>query len=704
MSVQSLFSKLNKLRLTSLVIDSQAALHYLSLSLLAVIAFLIRILPARYGIYINEFDPYFQYYATKVIISGIEEKGLLGVFEFFNHKIELTWYPYGVEMGERYYFGVPYLGAFTYLFLRALGLPVSLYDVAVFMPPIIGVITTLIVYKIAERYVQSRYIAMVGALFFTTAFSVLARSDLGWYDTDGLGMAFLVGSIYFFIRGIESSRPSFKALYGVLAGLFTGFLGATWGAHQYPYLAVAIFVLLAIILDLDVKHLEVLYFPFFAVSTIMLLSVPTNGLSYLVGAVAVIQYLAALVLLMRNIVDIKVFTGHLSRIIGLGVFGFIGLIFTVSLLPDIGLKSRQLITVLPFLKEAFVVATTVQEQAGSTFLVFYRDLHVIIPFAIGGFIIVAKRWRDPKYLYLLILSASAAYVANTFVRLSIIFDVFAAVLAAIALKELMGYLVSNLKKGDTNYRVVAFTFVTIFILLSSSMIYLFSIVPMSRTTVSLISHGSPIAQDRVSYDWIEALEWIRNNVAPDEVIASWWDYGYWISFIAERKSLADNGTLNATRIMELAEMFMTTDEDKAIEMLKEMGADYVLVYIGATPVTPDNNDLVMLAGFGEDGKFVAIAKIAGVNSSEFINDAGDGPRLTDAFWETFLGRLIPYEYQSTQPVGAFSVDVYVYSPKYPEAWNLDSLEGEKLVLVFRSSDPAPGEVVIYKIVDGEEEA
>jgi len=699
--IQRLIKDINKLRLTNLVIDSEKALFYISLSVLVLVTIVIRILPLRFGAYINEFDPYFQYYATKVIVSAIEEKGINGIFEFFYHKIDLTWYPYGVEMGKSYNFGVPYFGAFMYFFLKALGLPVTIYDVAVYVPPLLGVVTVLIVYKIAERYVRSRFISLLSALFFSMSISVISRSDIGWYDTDGLGMTLFVASIYFFLRGIEVSRPEFKALYGVLAGLFTGVLGATWGVHQYPYTTVAIFIILFTLFGLKNEKIEALYFPYVAVSTISLLSIPNLGLSYLVGAIAVIQFLALGVLLIKNIIDINRFTGYISRIIGVSVFGFSTMLLAVNVLPDIGIRSRQLITILPFMREAFVVATTVQEQAGSTFIVFLRDLHMLIPFVIGGFYITLKRWREPKYLYLLILSITSVYVANSFVRLLILFDVFAVILAAISLNELFKYLVSNLKKSDTNFKVLTFTFIILFLVLSSAMVYLFTVRPRVNSAPTIILHGSPLAQSPISYDWIEALEWIKNNVGDDEVIASWWDYGYWISFIAGKKSMADNGTLNATRIQELAEMFMAMDEEEAIMMLKEMGADYVLVYVGASPINPDNNDLVFLAGFGEDGKFTAIAKIAGVNSSIFINNEGDGPRLTDAFWETFLGRLIPYEYQTTQNVGPFSIDLYVYSPKYPEAWSNVDLDS-KLIMVFRSTDPSPGEIVIYKLVDDEE--
>ena len=30
-------------------------------------------------------------------------------------------------------------------------------------------------------------------------------------------------------------------------------------------------------------------------------------------------------------------------------------------------------------------------------------------------------------------------------------------------------------------------------------------------------------------DWINALDWIAANTSSNSVVASWWDYGYWIT-------------------------------------------------------------------------------------------------------------------------------------------------------------------------------
>ena len=45
-------------------------------------------------------------------------------------------------------------------------------------------------------------------------------------------------------------------------------------------------------------------------------------------------------------------------------------------------------------------------------------------------------------------------------------------------------------------------------------------------------------------DWFHALDWMKNNTPEDAVVASWWDYGYWISTMGERATVTDNSTLS----------------------------------------------------------------------------------------------------------------------------------------------------------------
>ena len=53
---------------------------------------------------------------------------------------------------------------------------------------------------------------------------------------------------------------------------------------------------------------------------------------------------------------------------------------------------------------------------------------------------------------------------------------------------------------------------------------------------------------------------MKNNTPKDAVVASWWDYGYWISTMGERASLADNSTVHTYIIENIAKMLLSDPE------------------------------------------------------------------------------------------------------------------------------------------------
>jgi dolichyl-diphosphooligosaccharide--protein glycosyltransferase len=62
-------------------------------------------------------------------------------------------------------------------------------------------------------------------------------------------------------------------------------------------------------------------------------------------------------------------------------------------------------------------------------------------------------------------------------------------------------------------------------------------------------------------DWKDAMHWLSVKTPEDSVIAAWWDYGYWISSLGERKTLADNSTLLDWQIKKTASMLFSTPDN-----------------------------------------------------------------------------------------------------------------------------------------------
>ena len=181
----------------------------------------------------------------------------------------------------------------------------------------------------------------------------------------------------------------------------------------------------------------------------------------------------------------------------------------------------------------------------------------------------------------------------------------------------------------------------IFILFTIPLVY-----PSTSNWINSVDFPPTILNGGTSYppsnDWLETLEWIKLNTPEDSIVASWWDYGYWISTVAERTTLIDNATLSDWQIVKVAEIFMSTP-DEAWNLLTEWDVDYVVVYVAAQRLTGDWNDdsLYVLNGGGDESKKSWFMRIGDVELSKYLES--DGRTATNYFWnETLLGKMIPY--------------------------------------------------------------
>ena len=79
-------------------------------------------------------------------------------------------------------------------------------------------------------------------------------------------------------------------------------------------------------------------------------------------------------------------------------------------------------------------------------------------------------------------------------------------------------------------------------------------------------------------DYREAYFWLRDRTPEDARVMSWWDYGYQITGIANRTTIADGNTWNHEHIALLGRI-LTGPEKDAHRIARHL-ADYVLVWAG----------------------------------------------------------------------------------------------------------------------------
>mgnify|MGYP003688837779 FL=1 len=143
-------------------------------------------------------------------------------------------------------------------------------------------------------------------------------------------------------------------------------------------------------------------------------------------------------------------------------------------------------------------------------------------------------------------------------------------------------------------------------------------------------------------DWLDTLTWIKMNTPENAIIASWWDYGYWITTLSDRTTLVDNATLSTEGIARMAKILMSSPND-SWKILEKMDVDYVLVFFAAEDIgnLSQENPLYVTGGGGDESKIYWFSRIAGFPPGNYLNS--DAMTPTRNFYEnTLLGQMIPF--------------------------------------------------------------
>lgn len=619
-------------------------------------AFIIRSYPIKYGFVLNEFDPYFDYRATKYIIDN-------GFVEYLQWHDDMSWYPEGRDVPKSSQVGLHMTAAVLY---KIFGFGAPLLDFLIMFPVVIGSLTVVIIFALV-RTISSTTAGMFASLVFAFMPAIIQRGNLGWFKSEPLGLFFGTLSIYLFLSAIKDNNLRVTIIKVIVAGLILGLANASWGGIQYFSIPLAIFFFVLPFIRNDSKKIIYAVVIFTLVTLITAGAFPRPGISFVIGLPGIALIVGALFSVIGNLVRIKSKESKVIRnlLISLTIFILVAgmLIAAGAYQPS---SFRYLNAVNPFLSSQNPLVESVAEHSTPTIVDYFTDYSVLLIFAgFGAFVAFSK--RTDMSLFALIIGITGLYVSATFARLMVFSSISIAILASIGFYEITKSLLQNKieshgklseKEFQKNIRrgkilpqvksLVKISYVIVIIFLISlplidnqGIIYPKNFNWLSSTDIPpSIANGATGFRMQVD-DWIDAVDWIENNTPKDSVIASWWDYGYWITTLGNRTTLADNATINQTRIQTIAKMFMSEPET-GIKTSQDLNADYILVYIVADRHQgPDGNSFYTLGSGGDESKKQWFMRIGGFNEMDYVQDDGFTPNPN--FWNnTLLGKLIPY--------------------------------------------------------------
>ena len=690
--------------------------HLLVISVLAIAfttAFIMRSYPIKYGFYLNEFDPYFDYRATKYIVDN----GIDAYLKWHDNK---SWYPEGRDIPRTSQVGLHITAAYLY---KIFGGNSSVLDFTIILPVVVGSLTTIVVFALV-RALGGTTAGLFSALLFAFTPAIIQRGNLGWFKSEPLGLFLALLALYLLVSAMKH-KPSIAIVKAIVGGLLLGLANASWGGIQYFSIPISLFFFAVTFLRSDVKIPLIVAILFTGATLFAAGLSPRPGLSFVFGlpGIALIGgtiFLSASSIL-RRLSSSNTFLRNNCLMIGVFVAIAVGVIASGSFH---GSSFRYLNAINPFLSSQNPLVESVAEHFTPTLVEYLTDYSILLMFA-GFGALMAFRHRDDKSIFSLIIGITAVYVSATFARLMVFSSIGIILLSGLGLyeitKSIINYKASEptqkkKKRGEgdkianTDKWIKIVYSVIVVILISIPVIDNGVIFPPNSNWLSSADIPPSIANGGTGFrvktdDWINALNWISTSTPSNSVVTSWWDYGYWITTLGNRTSLADNATINQTRIATIAKMFMDQTEN-GIKIAKDLKSDYILVYIVGQRFSGVNgSELYVLGNGGDESKKQWFIKIGGFDENKYLEQDGFTP--TPFFWNsTLLGQLIPFTPVSYilngAPTGQYqpgAMTIYSKDIKYPE----NSTSEQPLRLVYSSdsfNSDRPGlffAVLIYEV-------
>ena len=658
------------------------------LSLAFSVSMLIRSQGADYGFELNEFDPFFNYRATEFIVDN-------GVDAYFEWHDDRSWYPYGRNVSET---SQVMLHVTTASLYKIFGMGSDLYDFTIMFPVVFGSLSVIVIFALVRVFAGTTA-GLFSAMFFAVSLPIIIRGGLGWFKSEPLGIFFVLLGLYLFFSGIKYNKGSISFAKIISGALFVVFALSAWGGTQFFIVPLGLFFLALPFLRNDHKFI-IWAIPLFSFTLILLTLIferPSTSFVLGYGGVAIILPTVFLIIccLIKKISSVEKQLRNSVIFLGASVLGGIALISSGFIpLPTFRYQNA----VNPFLLSENALPDSVSEHVTTTLETSFQFLSVFLIFAAIGIWFIFNNFRNntqnkEKFItndmlvFVLLTAIFGVYASSAFIRLELFASISVIILSSIGLSILIKHLFNNTQNNARNNSVKSLIKISsIFVIICLLTIPL--VLPQDTNWVDYAKYPATILNGGSSYnvvhgDWPHALNWMKSNTPSDSVVFSWWDYGYWITTIGDRISLADNATLVDHQIEKIGYIFfknedaawiqlskshpgkmidgtmkmpsMLSDEEKiglTNEQLEKLetqirneeagvGADYVLIFLAGMKLTgPNLPPYYILEGGGDESKKVWFMKIGGVDQAQFVEIDGHTPK--NAFWDTMLGKMIPF--------------------------------------------------------------
>jgi len=637
----------------------------------------------RFESIIHEFDPWFNFRATKYLV----QHGFANFWDWFDDR---TWHPLGRVTGGTLYPGLMVTSGAIYHALRWLTFPVDIRNICVLLAPGFSGLTAFASYLLTSEMSTSPSAGLLAAIFMGIAPGYISRSVAGSYDNEAIAIFLLVFTFYLWIKAVKVG----SIMWGGLTALFYGYMVSAWGGYVFITNLLPLHAFVLICMGRFSPRLYVSYTTWYALGTLASMQIPFVGFLPIrssehmssLGVFGLMQ-LVGFAEWVRYQLPSKQFQTLLRWMVLIVFGGAFGVLVLLTVSGTIAPWTGRFYSLWDtgYAKIHIPIIASVSEHQPTAWPAFFFDLNMLIWLFPAGVYMCFRELKDEQ-VFVVIYAVLASYFSGVMVRLMLTLTPIVCVAAAIALSQILDtYMVAtspdeegSKTNGSANgsttikdkvasatdsLRSTKSPLVGIYSYLSKSVItgavtaYLLLFV-LHCTWVTSNAYSSPSVvlasrmpdgSQHIIDDYREAYYWLRQNTEQNAKIMSWWDYGYQIGGMADRPTLVDNNTWNNTHIATVGKA-MSSREEVSWPIMRQHEVDYVLVVFGG-----------LLGYSGDDiNKYLWMVRIAEgiwpeeVKERDFFTPRGEyrvDDQATDTMKNSLMYKMSYYNYNSLFPAG-----------------------------------------------------
>lgn len=408
--------------------QQEVLLRSLILALICAVAFSTRLFSVlRYESIIHEFDPWFNFRATRVLVER-------GSYDFWNWFDGRSWYPLGRIVGGTVYPGIMYTAATMYHALHAFGFNVDIRDVCVLTAPFFSGLTALAAYALTQS-VADTSAGLLAAVFISIVPGYISRSVAGSYDNEGVAITALLVTFWLFVRAVKTG----SLLASLAATLSYLYMVAAWGGYIFIINLVPVYVLVMLAAGRYSRRLYIAYNTFYVLGTLLSMQIRFVGFNAVqssehLGAFGVFGLinLYAAVGWVRSFTSERVFraVGRLLVVTALAIAGVAAFFGTVT--GYIGPWTGRFYSLLDptYASKNIPIIASVSEHQPTAWGSYFFDLHALTFLTPVGLYFCFRNPTDEN-LFIIVYGAFAIYFSGVMVRLMLVLAPVAAILSAI---------------------------------------------------------------------------------------------------------------------------------------------------------------------------------------------------------------------------------------------------------------------------------